>query len=81
MKTLRYLTSTICVPILLVTSGAPVFSAPARTTDLWELARQQERVHRFSTLFTAQDVRGRLSSGDGLTQAIDWCQRTAVTQV
>ncbi|HOB98966.1 MAG TPA: hypothetical protein PKM43_09505 [Verrucomicrobiota bacterium] len=36
-------------------------SSPA-AADLWSLARQQSGVHRFSTLFTAQDVRGRLAN-------------------
>jgi hypothetical protein len=49
--------------------------------DLGQLARQAESVHRFSTLFTAQDVRQRLSSEEGLRQALDWCQQTAVTKV
>jgi hypothetical protein len=65
----------------LVLGGALTLAAQAQTTNLWDLARKCERVHRFSTLFTAQDVRSRLSSDDGLAKAIDWCQRTAVTQV
>lgn len=50
-------------------------------TDLWELAQQQVGVHRFSTLFTAQDVKNHLSSEEGIDRAIDWCRRTAVTRV
>jgi len=65
----------------LAVGGALMLAAQAQTTNLWDLARKSESVHRFSTLFTAQDVRGRLSSEDGLAQAVDWCQRTAVTQV
>ncbi len=38
-------------------------------------------VHRFSTLFTAQDVRDRLSSDSGIKSAIDWCKKTGVTKV
>src|SRR5674476_469113 len=37
--------------------------------------------HRFSTLFTAQDVRRSLASEEGLNQAMDWCKQTAVTKV
>lgn len=48
--------------------------------DLWELGRQQASTHRFSTLFSAQDVRDRLSTEAGLAAAIDWCKRTAVTK-
>jgi hypothetical protein len=49
--------------------------------NLWELARRANQVHRFSTLFTAQDVRGRLSSEAGIEEAIEWCRRTGVTKV
>jgi len=67
--------------LALALGGALTLGAQAQTTNLWELAREYERVHRFSTLFTAQDVRSRLSGDDGLAQAIDWCKRTAVTRV
>lgn len=49
--------------------------------DLTELARKYEKIHRFSTLFTAQDVRDHLSSEEGILKAIDWCKKTAVTKV
>ena len=62
--------------------------APARgaggsgePTDLWNLARSKQQAHRFSTLFTAQDVRNRLNTDEGIDSAIDWCKRTAVTKV
>ncbi|MBN2507952.1 MAG: hypothetical protein JXQ71_14800 [Verrucomicrobia bacterium] len=58
-------------------AGSPSETSP----DLWELARRHTQTHRFSTLFTAQDMRGRLASPEGLTAAIDWCQRAAVTKV
>lgn len=48
---------------------------------LWEIGKAQAQTHRFSTLFTAHDVRDHLSSVDGLNAAIDWCKRTAVTKV
>ena len=50
-------------------------------TDLWSLARSASQAHRFSTLFTAQDVRDRLNTDEGIDAAIDWCKRTAVTKV
>ena len=53
----------------------------ADTTRLWDLARNAQQAHRFSTLFTAQDVRGRLNSDEGIDAAIDWCKKTAVTKV
>ena len=58
---------------------APPTSTPA--PDLWALAQRHRAVHRFSTLFTAQNVREYLSSDAGLRDAIDWCKRTAVTKV
>jgi hypothetical protein len=67
--------------LLLGVGSALVVGAEPKTTNLWQLAQKSAGVHRFSTLFTAQDVRDRLSSDEGLTQAVDWCQRTAVTQV
>ena len=56
-------------------------SADPRPAGLWELAKSKAQVHRFSTLLTAQDVRDRLASEDGLAAAIDWCRKTGVTKV
>jgi hypothetical protein len=53
----------------------------AAVPDLWELARSKRKVHQFSTLFTAQDVRDRLAGDAGLASAVDWCRKTAVTKV
>src|ERR1035437_7278415 len=58
-----------------------ITNAHAQTTDLWALAQKEAGTHRFSTLFTAQDVRRHLSTEDGLSQAMDWCKQTAVTKV
>jgi hypothetical protein len=58
-------------------AATPTKSSPA----LWELARKASAVHRFSTLFVAQDVRKSLSTEAGLDNAIDWCKRTGVTKV
>jgi hypothetical protein len=49
--------------------------------DLWTLAQREKAVHRFSTLFTAQDVRGQLANAQGLDAAVAWCKRTGVTKV
>lgn len=46
-----------------------------------ELARQNLAVHRFSTLFTAHNVREYLATDAGIETAIDWCHKTAVTKV
>ncbi len=56
-------------------------SADMETADLWNLANEKRNVLRFSTLFTAQNVRDLISDQKGLEAAIDWCKRTAVTHV
>src|SRR6266511_3876801 len=57
-------------------------AAPAEgKTDLWGLARGQASTHRFSTLFTAHDVKNHVSTEEGIGTAIAWCKRTAVTKV
>jgi len=48
-------------------------------SDLWELANSKKDILRFSTLFSAQDVRDLLSDQAGLDKAIQWCKQTAVT--
>ncbi|MCU0962217.1 MAG: hypothetical protein MUF48_19140 [Pirellulaceae bacterium] len=58
-----------------------IASSPRAADDLWQLAREQQAVHRFSTLFTAQNVRDLLGTDAGIDQAIDWCRQTAVTKV
>jgi hypothetical protein len=47
--------------------------------SLWELAKANRDTLMISTLFTAQDVRGHLSSETGIDQAIAWCKNTGVT--
>ncbi len=49
--------------------------------DLWDLATSKRSIHSFSTLLTAQDVRDRLSTEQGIDSAIDWCRKTGVTHV
>lgn len=50
-------------------------------SDLWKLAKGKQNAHRFSTLITAQQVRDRLATDDGIEAAIGWCKKTAVTKV
>jgi hypothetical protein len=73
------------LPLLTVLAGWPGTAAdtmaPARPVTLWDLARRQSAAHRFSTLFTAHDVRTHLSTDAGVVQAMDWCKRTAITKV
>jgi hypothetical protein len=49
--------------------------------DLWQSAQSQAAIHRFSTLFTAQDVSRYLKDEKGLTDALAWCRQTGVTKV
>ena len=74
------LLTALLLSAFLAHSTATTASSPV-ALDLWSLAREQSDAHRFSTLFTAQDVRGRLANESGLAAAIEWCKRTAVTQV
>ncbi len=61
---------------------SPVTSEQATNrSGLSDLARENLAVHRFSTLFTAQDVRVSLSTDAGIDAALDWCKRTAVSKV
>lgn len=62
-------------------SVLPGWSGEAPADDRSGLARQYQSVHRFSTLFTAQDVRKHLSTDEGLAAALAWCRDTAVTKV
>jgi len=65
--------------ILALSVELPAADAP--TTNLWELARRPEANHRFSTLFTAQNVRDHLADERGLDAAVAWCRQTGVTKV
>jgi hypothetical protein len=53
----------------------------AEAPSLWDLAKLEQQTHRFSTLFTAQDVRDHLGSEAGCSRALDWCKQTGVTKV
>jgi hypothetical protein len=58
-----------------------IASTETSRDSLWELAQANKNTLRFSTLFSAQDVRRYLSSEEGLENAIRWCKDTAVTKV
>jgi hypothetical protein len=49
--------------------------------DLVSAARKYQKIHRYSTLFTAQDVRNYLSNEEGIKNAIEWCKKTGVLKV
>jgi len=61
---------------------AGFLAAPAHAqTNLWQLAKDSAAAHRFSTLFTAQDVLHCLSSEAGLDAAVEWCKASGITHV
>jgi hypothetical protein len=62
-------------------SSGVVWNAARASESLWELAKEKQQVHRFSTLITAQQVRAYLSTESGIDAALDWCRKTAVTKV
>jgi hypothetical protein len=62
------------IPVLLAAALAQAASAE-------DLARANLEVHRFSTLFTAHEVRSLLGTAEGRAAALDWCRKTAVTKV
>jgi hypothetical protein len=61
--------------------GRPALAEGPENAALWELAKTKQHIHRFSTLFTAQQVRDHLSTEAGIDAALDWCRKTAVTKV
>ncbi len=79
---------TVCHAVLLASLFLPVRVSAAQEEDstlpadnAWLLAAQYRGVHRFSTLFTAQDVRRYLSQDSGIDDAVAWCRQTGVTKV
>ncbi len=47
----------------------------------WELANENKDLLRVSTLFTAQNVRDKLSTESGIDSAIVWCKEAGITRV
>jgi hypothetical protein len=47
----------------------------------WDLANRNKDLLRVSTIFTAQDVRDKLSYQEGLDSAIMWCKDAGITRV
>jgi hypothetical protein len=68
----RLIYAMAAVSVLTIASGV-------RAQSLWELANQNKDALRIATLFTAQDVRGHLSTDQGIDDAMDWCKKTGVT--
>jgi hypothetical protein len=57
-----------------------VVGGAAQADDPGELARSRQAVHRFSTLFSAQDVRDRLATDRDIDGALAWCRHNGVTK-
>ncbi len=64
----------------LLLSNLPLLILVAEA-DIWRLAQETAAVHRFSTLFTAHDVKNHLSTEAGRGKAINWCRSNGVTKV
>ena len=67
--------------ILSFTQPNPTWAQSAPAPDLWQLANGYAGIHRYSTLFTAHDVRHYLSDDKGIQDAVKWCKQTGVTKV
>ncbi|HLF35038.1 MAG TPA: hypothetical protein VI583_12420 [Cyclobacteriaceae bacterium] len=69
--------------IFLFSISLMIFSCkPAEETKtLWDLALEKKDVLKVSTIFTAHDVRDRLSTESGLDSAIQWCKDAGITRV
>jgi hypothetical protein len=50
-------------------------------TNLWQLAKDASSIHRFATLFTAQDVHNYLTTDAGIDTAIEWCKAGGITHL
>ena len=58
-----------------------ITSCISPSPTLWDLANENKDLLRISTIFTAQDVRDKLSSEGGLDSAIMWCKDASITRV
>ncbi len=54
---------------------------PQGEDSMWLRAKGHEQTFRFSTLFTAHDVRDHLSSQEKLNKALSWCKKHGITRV
>ncbi len=76
MKNFLFRINGLLFLFILVVSGC---QSPPPT--LWDLANQNKELLRVSTIFTAQDVRDKLSRESGLDSAITWCKNAGITRV
>jgi hypothetical protein len=66
----------MCAAVII---GMSTITSSVQAQSLWDLANQNKEALRIATLFSAQDVRDRLSTDKGIDDAIDWCKKTGVT--
>jgi len=78
---MKLLNSTIYVLSLALSIMFLFVACEPHSPSSWELANQNKDLLRVSTIFTAQDVRDRLSTQSGLDSAIAWCKAAGVTRV
>jgi hypothetical protein len=71
----------ICLLLSVASALISLLLVDARGEELWPLAQKQSGIHRFSTLFLAQDIRDLLSTAEGIEKALLWCKNTGVTKV
>jgi len=57
-----------------------IFVSASFAADLEDAARRSAGVHRFSTVFPAQNVRDELGTDAGIDAAIEWCKGTGITK-
>ncbi|MGB9689130.1 hypothetical protein [Thermogutta sp.] len=62
-------------------SASTLEATEAAPANLWDLCREKSAIHRFATLFSAQDVRDHLATEEGRQRAMEWCRATGVTHV
>ena len=74
MKKIFITTCTLFITII-------IFTTSCTPPTNWELANENKDLLRVSTIFTAHDVRDKLSYKDGLDSAIQWCKNAGVTRV
>ena len=74
MEKILFKISGFLISIILLTTAC---SPPTN----WDLANENKDLLRVSTIFTAHDVRDKLSYKDGLDSAIMWCKNAGVTRV
>jgi hypothetical protein len=80
----RYVSFLISALVLLRLAWPCLASDASGTTaapDLRSLAQSNLAVHRFSTLFTAQNVRDCLTTNSGIETAIAWCRQTTMSKI